>query len=191
MTVELDGTGHRARLRERFLQQGPDALHDHEVIEYLLALVMPRRDTKLLAKRLLNEFGGIARLFAADAEAIQRKGFSETAAAAVKIVNVAALRLLSAEIKEQPVIGSWNALIDYLHADMAALPIERVRVLYLNTANMLIRDEAMSEGSTSEAAVYAREVIRRAIDLHASSLILVHNKPTPSRLQNKLCNSYS
>ena len=185
MTGDSDGTGHRARLRERLLRQGPDALHDHEIVEYLLALVMPRRDTKALAKRLLNEFGGIGGLFAADAEAIQRKDFSETAAAAIKIVNAAALRLLAAEIKARPVIGSWNALIDYLRADMAALPIERVRVLYLNAKNMLIRDEAMSEGSTSEAAVYAREVIRRAIDLHATGLILVHNHPSgdpaPSR----------
>ncbi|MBS0503036.1 MAG: DNA repair protein RadC [Proteobacteria bacterium] len=185
MTGEEDGTGHRARLRERLLRQGPDALLDHEVVEYLLALVIPRRDTKSLAKRLLNEFGGIGGLFAADAEAIERAGFSETAVAALKIVNAAALRLLAAEIKARPILGSWNALLDYLRADMAALPVERVRVLFLNAKNMLIRDEAMSEGSISEAAVYVREVIRRAIDLHAASLILVHNHPSgdpsPSR----------
>lgn len=185
MTGDEDSAGHRARLRERLLRHGPDALLDHELVEYLLALVIPRRDTKPLAKRLLNEFGGIGGLFAADAEAIERAGFSETAVAALKIVNAAALRLLAAEIKARPVLGSWNALLDYLRADMAALPVERVRVLFLNAKNMLIRDEAMSEGSISEAAVYAREVIRRAIDLHAASLILVHNHPSgdpsPSR----------
>lgn len=178
MTGEDDGTGHRARLRERLLRQSPEALLDHEVVEYLLALVIPRRDTKSLAKRLLNNFGGIGGLFAADAEAIQRAGFSETVVAALKIVNVAALRLLAAEIKVRPVLGSWNALLDYLHVDMAAQPIERVRVLYLDGKNMLIRDELTNEGSTSEAPVYAREIIRRAIDLHASGMILVHNHPS-------------
>ena len=178
MTGDDEGTGHRARLRERLLRQGSDALLDHEIVEYLLALVIPRRDTKSLAKRLLNDFGGIGGLFAADAEAIERAGFSETVVAALKIVNAASLRLLAAEIKARPVLASWNALIDYLRADMAALPVERVRVLYLNAKNMLIRDEAMNEGTTSEAPVYAREVIRRAIDLHASSLILVHNHPS-------------
>lgn len=178
MTGEDEGTGHRARLRERLLRQGPDALLDHEVVEYLLALVIPRRDTKSLAKRLLNEFGGIGGLFAADAEAIERSGFSETTVAALKIVNVAALRLLSSEIKARPILDSWNALLDYLRADLAHLPVERVRVLFLNAKNMLIRDEMMNEGSTSEAPIYAREVIRRAIDLHATSLILVHNHPS-------------
>lgn len=178
MTGEDEGTGHRARLRERLLRQGPDALHDHEVVEYLLALVIPRRDTKSLAKRLLNEFGGIGGLFAADAEAIERSGFSETTVAALKIVNVAALRLLSSEIKARPILDSWSALLDYLRADLAHLPVERVRVLFLNAKNMLIRDEMMNEGSTSEAPIYAREVIRRAIDLHATSLILVHNHPS-------------
>jgi DNA repair protein RadC len=178
MAGEEEGAGHRARLRERLLRQGPDALLDHEIVEYLLALVIPRRDTKSLAKRLLNEFGGIGGLFAADAEAIERAGFAETTVAALKIVNAAALRLLAAEIKTRPILGSWNALLDYLRADMAALPIERVRVLFLDAKNGLIRNEAFSEGTTSEAAMYAREVIRRAIDLHASSLILVHNHPS-------------
>lgn len=178
MKGDDEGAGHRARLRERLLRQGTDALLDHEIVEYLLALVIPRRDTKSLAKRLLNEFGGLGGLFAADAEAIERAGFSETAVAALKIVNAAALRLLAAEIKARPILNSWDALIDYLRADLAHLPIERVRVLFLNAKNMLIRDELISEGSTSEAAIYAREVVRRAIDLHATGLILVHNHPS-------------
>ena len=178
-------SGHRARLRERLLRQGPDALLDHEIVEYLLALVMPRRDTKPMAKQMLNAFGGIGGLFAADAETIERAGFTETQAAAVKIVNAAVLRVLAAEVKARPVLSGWAALTDYLRADMAHRPVERVRVLFLDAKNMLIRDEAMSNGTVSEAAIYVREVIRRAIDLHASALILVHNHPSgdpkPSR----------
>lgn len=176
--AEGDGTGHRARLRERLLRVGHDALHDHEIVEYLLALVIPRRDTKPLAKYLLNEFGGIGGLLAADPEAIRRAGLGDTGIAALKVVNAAALRLLKAEVAARPVINSWQALLDYLHADLAHIPVERVRVLFLNAKNMLIRDELMGEGSTSEAAIYAREVIRRALDLSASSLILVHNHPS-------------
>lgn len=175
---ESDGAGHRARLRERLLRVGHDALHDHEIVEYLLALAIPRRDTKPIAKRLLNEFGGLGGLFAADAEAIARLGIGESAVAALKIVQAAALRLLRAEVEARPVINSWQALLDYLHVDLAHIAVERVRVLFLNARNMLIRDELMSEGSTSEAAIYAREVIRRALDLGASSLILVHNHPS-------------
>jgi DNA repair protein RadC len=182
---ESDGSGHRARLRDRLLRVGPEALHDHEIVEYLLALAIPRRDTKPTAKRLLNEFGGLGGLFAADAEAIGRAGMSDGAIASLKIVQAAALRLLRAEVEARPVINSWQALLDYLHVDLAHVAVERVRVLFLNARNMLIRDELMSEGSTSEAAIYAREVIRRALDLGASSLILVHNHPsgdpTPSK----------
>lgn len=175
---DAQGTGHRGRLRERLIRGGGDALLDHELVEYLLALAIPRRDTKPLAKRLLQEFGGIGGLLAADPEAIARAGVGEGAVAALKVVNAAALRLLSAEIKARPVLESWQALLDYLRADLAHVSVERVRVLYLNAKNMLIRDEVMSEGSVSEAAIYVREVVRRAIDLSASSLILVHNHPS-------------
>ena len=176
--AETDGTGHRARLRERLLRGGPDALLDHELIEYVLALAIPRRDTKPLAKRLLNEFGGIGGLLTADPEAIAREGLGDGGIGALKAVQAAALRLLSAEVRSRPVINSWQALLDYLRADLAHLPVERVRVLFLNAKNMLIRDEHFGEGSTSEAAIYPREVIRRALDLGASSLILVHNHPS-------------
>jgi DNA repair protein RadC len=175
----LDGTGHRARLRQRLFEGGPDALLDHELVEYLLALALPRRDTKRLAKKLINEFGGFGALLTADAQAIARVGdISEGAVAALKIAQAAALRLLQEQVKERPVLGSWQALLDYLHADMAHNPVERVRVLFLNSKNMLIRDEAMSEGSVDEAAVYVREVIRRALEYHATALILVHNHPS-------------
>ena len=177
--LSTDGSGHRARLRQRLFEGGPDALLDHELVEYLLALALPRRDTKPLAKKLLAEFGGFGALLSADAQAIARVGdVSEGAAAALKIAQAAALRLLQSEVRARPVLGSWEALLDYLHADMAHNPVERVRVLFLNAKNMLIRDEAMSEGSVDEAAVYVREVMRRALDYHATALILVHNHPS-------------
>lgn len=175
----FDAGGHRARLRKRLLEGGPDALLDHELVEYLLALAIPRRDTKPLAKRLIAEFGSYGALLSADAEAIIRVGdISEGAVAAIKIAQASALRLLKGEVADRPVLGSWQALLDYLHADMAHNPVERVRVLYLNSKNVLIRDEQMSEGSVDEAAVYVREVIGRALQLHASAVILVHNHPS-------------
>jgi DNA repair protein RadC len=181
-----DYLGHRGRLRKRLLDGGGDALADYELVEYLLALAIPRRDTKPLAKMLLREFGGIGGLMSADPDAVMRiKGVGETAAAAIKVVQATALRLLKSEIEAQPVLGSWQSLLDYLRADMAYIGIERVRVLYLNTKNILIRDEVISEGSIDQAAVYVREVIRRAMELESAALILVHNHPAgdpaPSR----------
>jgi DNA repair protein RadC len=181
-----DAVGHRARLRARLLGGGSEALQDYELIEYLLALAIPRRDTKPLAKALLREFGGIGGLLSADAEALLRvNGVGETAAAALKIVQASALRLLRNDIVEKPILASWQALVDYLRADMGHMVIERVRVLHLNAKNMLIRDEVISEGSIDQATVHVREVIRRAIDLGSSAIILVHNHPSgdpaPSR----------
>lgn len=183
--ADTGGTGHRARLRKRLIDGGGDALLDHELVEYLLALAIPRRDTKPLAKRLLTQFGGIGGLLSADAAAIGRAGVGEGAVAALKIVQAASLRLLSVEVRARPVIASWQALLDYLRADLAHITVERVRVLFLNAKNRLLADEVMSEGSIDEAAIYVREVLRRAIDLGASSVILVHNHPSgdpaPSR----------
>jgi DNA repair protein RadC len=178
--------GHRARLRQRLIDSGGDGLLDHELIEYLLALAIPRRDTKPLAKALLAEFGGVGGLMAADPQALKRvSGMGDTSIAAIRIVHATALRMMRAEISDKPVLANWQALLDYLHAEMAHHPIERVRVLHLNTRNMLIRDEKISEGSIDEAAVHVREVIRRAIDLGSAALILVHNHPSgdpaPSR----------
>ncbi len=172
-------SGHRARLRQRLIGSGGDGLLDHELIEYLLALAIPRRDTKPLAKALLMEFGGIGGLLSAEPEALLRvKGMGETSVAAIKIAQAAALRLLHAEATARPVLSNWQALLDYLRADMAHHSIERVRVLHLNTRNMLIRDELMSEGSIDEAAVHVREVIRRAIDIGSAAIIIVHNHPS-------------
>ena len=174
-----DGAGHRARLRERLFEGGPDALLDHELVEYLLALALPRRDTKQLAKKLIEDFGGIGGLLSADAGTIQRlSGLSDGAVAALKIAQASALRLLKSEVAQRPVLGSWQALLDYLRADMAHLAVERVRVLFLNSRNMLIRDEAMWEGSVDESAVHVREIMRRALDCQATALIIVHNHPS-------------
>ena len=176
---EHHSAGHRERLRRRLLEGGPEALLDHELIEYLLALAIPRRDTKPLAKQLLAEFGGIGGLLTADADALKRvSGMGETSVAALKIAQAAALRLIKSQVANQPVLASWQALLDYLRADMAHMTVERVRVLHLNSRNRLIRDENMGDGSVDQAAIYVREVIRRAIDLGSASLILVHNHPS-------------
>jgi DNA repair protein RadC len=180
-----DKAGHRARLRQR-LALGGEALLDHELIEYLLALAIPRRDTKPLAYALLREFGGIGGVLTADGEALARvPGMGETSIAAIKIAHAAAIRLLQADVAARPVLANWQALLDYLRADMAHHAIERFRVLHLNTRNMLVRDEVMSEGSIDQAAVYVREVIRRALEIGSAAIILVHNHPSgdpaPSR----------
>ena len=183
--LPVDTTGHRARLRGRLLAD-PEGLLDHELIEYLLALAIPRRDTKPLAKALLKEFGGIGGLMAADATALQRvDGMGDTAAAAVRIAQATAIRMIRTGVAARPVLANWQALLDYLRADMAHDGVERFRVLHLNTRNMLIRDEVMHKGTVDQAAVYVREVIKRAIDLGSAAIILVHNHPSgdpaPSR----------
>jgi len=180
------GKGHRARLRQRLLSGKGDGLHDHELIEYLLAVAIPRKDTKPLAKKLIDEFGGLSGLLSADGDSLQNfPGLGETSAAALKIVQVAALRLISEPMREKPILTSWQALLDYLRADMAHLVNERVRVLHLDSKNQLIRDELVSEGSIDQAAIYTREVIKRALELGSSALIIVHNHPsgdsTPSK----------
>jgi DNA repair protein RadC len=184
--IAHDGAGHRARLRQKLADSGGEALHDHELIEYLLALAIPRRDTKPLAKALLREFGGIGGLMTADWTAIARvPGMGDASIAAIKIVQATALRMLRNDVAARPVLASWQALLDYLRADMAYLSVERVRVLHLNSRNMLIRDDHMGDGSIDQAAIYVREVIKRAMELGSAALILVHNHPSgdpsPSR----------
>lgn len=183
---EHDAAGHRSRLRRRMLDGGSEALADHEIIEYLLMTAIPRRDVKPLARDLMRRFGGLAGVLNADPAALAaHSGMGETSAAALKIVALAARRLARAEVREKPVLGSWQALIDYLHIDMAHLTVERVRVLYLNAQNILIHDEHVGDGSLDEAAIHPREVIRRALDLGAAALILVHNHPSGSPQPSK------
>ena len=170
--------GHRARLRQRLFDGGGKALLDHELIEYLLALAIPRRDTKPLAKELLARFGGIGPLLTADADALRREGLSDGVIAALKIAEASALRLLETRVEGRPVLSSWDALGDYLQAAMAHSPVEEVRVLFLNAKNMLLANEAMWRGSVDEASVHVREVISRAISLGATAIIIVHNHPS-------------
>lgn len=174
-------SGHRARLRKRLIEGGTDALGDHEVIEFLLMGAIPRRDVKPIARSLLTRFGSLAGVLNADPRALtNHPGMGETSAAALGIVAVAARRLARQGVRDQPVLASWQALIDYLTIDMAHLTVERVRVLYLNVQNHLILDHHVGDGSIDEAAIHPREVIRKALDLGASALILVHNHPSGS-----------
>ena len=179
-------SGHRARLRERLLGGGAEALADYEVLEYLLFAGIRQGDTKPVAKALLARFGTLADVLDADVGALQEvKGVGETTAAALKSVALAARRMARSKVREKPVLGSWQALLDYLTIDMAHLTKERVRVLYLDTRNRLIADDAAAEGTIDEAAIHPREIVKRALDLGASALILVHNHPSgnpePSR----------
>jgi len=175
------------------LEGGAQALADHEVIELLLMQAVPRRDMKPLARSLLSRFGSFAGVLQADPRTLAaHPGMGEATAAALKIVTVAATRLAHQKVLEAPVVGSWQALIDYLTIDMAHLTVERVRVLYLNARNMLILDDLVGEGSIDEAAIHPREVIRRALDLGATAVILVHNHPSgspqPSRADIEITN---
>jgi DNA repair protein RadC len=176
--TENDSAGHRARLRKRLLEAGPEGFHDYELVEYLLGLTIPRVDTKPLAKRLIEDFGGIGPLLSASAGALQREGLTDPTIAALKIAEATALRLLESRVEGQPILSSWDALGDYLQAAMGHRRTEEVRILFLNAKNMLIANEALWQGSVDEASVHVREVIARAIALGATALIIVHNHPS-------------
>src|SRR5207244_9083398 len=188
--ADKDQAGHRARLRQRLLDAGPEGFHDYELVEYLLALTIPRVDTKPLAKRLNHDFGGIGPLLSASAGTLRREGLTDPTIAALKIAEATALRLLETRIEDRPVLSSWDALGDYLHAAMAHKRVEEVRILFLNAKNMLIANEALWQGSVDEASVHVREVIARAIALGATALIIVHHHPsgdpTPSQQDIRL-----
>ena len=170
---------HRARMRHRLLTGGPEALADHELLEMALFLALPRRDTKPIAYRLLARFGSFARTIAAPAGEIAAvDGMGEASAAALKLVQAAAIRLARAEIASAPVLSNWDALTGYLTAVMARERVEQVRVLYLDNRNRLLADEAQSRGTVNHTPVYPREVVRRALELQATALILTHNHPS-------------
>ena len=173
------GHGHRARLRERLLSGGAEALADYEVLEYLLFAGMRQGDTKPVAKALLARFGSLAHVLDAEPGALlQVDGVGEASVAALKSVALAARRMARSQVRDRPVLGSWQALLDYLTIDMGHLTVERVRVLYLDTRNHLILDHHVGDGSIDEAAIHPREVIRKAMDVGATALILVHNHPS-------------
>lgn len=176
---------HRKRMRERLFTAGPDALADYELLEMVLFAV-PRIDTKPIAKALIARFGSFAAAIAAPkAELMAVDGMGEGAAAALKVVHAASLRLLKAELRDAPVLSSWDALMNYLHAALAREPVEQVRALYLDNRNRLVSDEVHGRGTINHTPLYPREIVRRALELQAAALILVHNHPsgdpTPSR----------
>jgi DNA repair protein RadC len=175
-----DHLGHRQRLRERFLAGGPDALADYELLELVLFGANPRGDTKPLAKRLLAEFSGdFAEVIAADPERLKRiKGMGDVALVTLKAIHAAAARLARTRLADKPVIGAWAQLLDYCQAAMAREPVEQFRVLFLDRKNVLIADERQNRGTVDHTPVYPREVVKRALELNASALIVVHNHPT-------------
>jgi DNA repair protein RadC len=177
---------HRSRLRHRLLTAGPDALADHELLEAVLFLAILRRDTKPIAYRLIERFGSFANAIAAPRnELLATEGMGESGAAALKIVHAAALRLARSETLDRPILSNWQALLDYLHAVLAREKIEQFRLLFLDSRNRLLADEAQARGTVNHTPVYPREVVKRALELNAVALILVHNHPsgdpTPSR----------
>ncbi|MBR0653000.1 JAB domain-containing protein [Roseomonas terrae] len=178
--------GHRARMRAKLLNAGPDALLDHELLEMVLFLALPRRDTKPIARALLTRFGSFANAVSAPLTALREiEGLGDAGAAALRVVQGAALRLARAEVMDRPVLNNWDRLLAYLAAALSREKVEQFRVLFLDTRNRLIADEAQARGTVNHTPVYPREVVRRALELQATALILVHNHPSgdpaPSR----------
>jgi DNA repair protein RadC len=178
--------GHRTRMRARLLRAGPDSLADHEILEMTLFLALPRRDTKPIARALLLRFRSYAACIAATPQELSEiEGLGEAGVAALKTIQAAALRLLRAEVMDRPILNSWDRLMDYLTAVLARERIEHFRALYLDTRNRLVADEPQGRGTVNLTPVYPREIVRRALELSATALILVHNHPsgdpTPSQ----------
>ena len=170
---------HRARLRERFLAGGAAAMPDYELLELILFRAVPRQDMKPLARRLLDRFGDFNRVISAEpAQLGQIEGVGPAIIAELKIVEASAQRLARSKVMNRPVLTSWAALIDYCHTAMAHAPIEQFRVLYLDRKNVLIADDEQARGTVDHVPVYPREVVRRALELNASAMILVHNHPS-------------
>lgn len=171
-------TGHRDRLRQRFVQGGPDALADYELLELILFMAIPRRDVKPLAKSLLARFGNLAATVNATVPELEQAGLSENAAIALKSIEAAAHRMMKQEIMQRPVLTSWQRLIDYCYATMAHDKTESFRILFLNKKNELIADEIQQTGTVDHTPAYPREIIKRALELGATALILCHNHPS-------------
>ncbi|SNR38656.1 RadC family protein [Puniceibacterium sediminis] len=170
---------HRARLRERFLQGGADALPDYELLELVLFRAIPRQDVKPLARQLLEIFGDFNRILSAPVARLNRvPGVGQAVVTELKIVEAAAHRLSRSRVMQRHVVSSWDALLDYCHTTMAHRETELFRVLFLDRKNVLIADEAQAQGTVDHVPVYPREVVKRALELNASALILVHNHPS-------------
>ncbi len=181
-----DYVGHRERLRARLLEGGTGALADYELLEFLLYSARPRGDTKPLAKALIQRFGSLAGVLGAERDALLAvPGMGDASAAALLAVREAALRMLRGELGKRPVISSWQHLVDYCTAASGFAENEEFRVLFLDRKNALIADERQQRGTVDHVPVYPREVVKRALDLAASAIIMVHNHPsgdtTPSK----------
>jgi len=177
--------GHRDRLRDRFMEAGADALADYELLELILFRAIPRRDVKPDAKQLIKRFGSLADVISADPALLREETGSESVVRELKIVQAAALHLAQSAVLNRPLLSSWSALLEYCHAAMAYEKNEMFRILFLDHKNVLIADETQQMGTVDHTPVYPREVMKRAMNLSASAIILVHNHPsgdpTPSR----------
>ncbi|HVV93594.1 MAG TPA: DNA repair protein RadC [Hyphomicrobiales bacterium] len=178
--------GHRDRLRSRFREAGADAVVDYELLELILFRAIPRRDVKALAKDLLRRFGSFAEVIAAAPERLSEvPGVKEAVVTEIKIVEAAVHRVSRAQLRTRPALSSWSAVLDYCRTTMALAEREQFRILFLDRRNGVIADEVQQTGTVDHTPVYPREVVRRALELSASALILVHNHPsgdpTPSR----------
>lgn len=179
-------SGHRQRLKDRFRKGGTDAVADYELLELLLYSAIPRRDVKPLAKQLIAHFGGFTEVLSASPDRLKEiSGIGETVVTALKLVEAAAQKLALGKILDKPILSNWQALIDYCQIQMAHQKKEQFRILFLDRQNRLIADEKQQEGTIDHTPVYPREVIKRALELHSTAIILVHNHPsgdpTPSR----------
>jgi len=178
--------GHRDRLRTRFREAGSEAVTDYELLELVLFRALPRRDVKPLAKALIARFGSFAEVIAAPPQLLAEvEGVSATTITDFKVVEAAARRLARGEVKSRPLLSSWSAVLDYCRASMAFADREQFRVLFLDKRNQLIADEVQQIGTVDHTPVYPREVVKRALELSATAVILVHNHPsgdpTPSQ----------
>ncbi|MDE1896205.1 MAG: DNA repair protein RadC [Rhodospirillales bacterium] len=171
--------GHRARLRARFLAGGPEALADHELIEMTLFLALPRRDTKPIARALLAKFGSYANAISAPVpDLLGVEGLGEAGVSALKLVQAASQRLAKAEVLYRPVLSNWDRLMEYLQAVLAREKVEQFRVLFLDNRNRLLADVPQGTGTVNHTPVYPREVVKRALELNSTAIILVHNHPS-------------
>ena len=171
--------GHRDRLRARFMEAGPAALADYELLELLLFRSIPRRDTKPLAKALIARLGSLAEVLGASEQRLRTvEGVSQAVATDLRVVMAAARRAARGEVMRRPVLSSWSAVIDYCRAAMAFEEREQFRILFLDRKNAVIADEVQQTGTVDHTPVYPREVVRRALELSATAVILVHNHPT-------------
>jgi len=184
-TAEPHYYGHRRRLRERMIAAGAESLPDYELLEILLFAANPQGDVKPTAKALLAHFGGFGEVMSADPDTLSEAGLGLAGIAAIKSVREAALRLMRCELQERPIVNSWDKMIDYCNAQVAHSKVEEFHILFLDRKNVLIKHERQQRGTVDHTPVYPREVVKRALDLGASALILVHNHPsgdpTPSK----------